>query len=608
MNDDPKTPPVSDAEAAGLLEMGLSEPGTRPGAGFDAPSASDLAARFPELEIMELLGQGGMGVVYRARQRTLDRVVALKVLPEALSRDPAFAERFTREARALAKLSHPHVVGVYEFGERTGLYYLLMEYVDGVTLRQLMRTGSLNPREALTIVPQICEALQYAHEQGVVHRDVKPENILLDRKGRVRVADFGLAKLADPGPADFTLTGTHQVMGTLHYMAPEQYKTPADVDHRADIFSLGVVFYEMLTGELPVGNFKKPSSEKDLDARVDEIVMRALERERDARYQNAKDVEDDVETVLREPARSGPRCGPPAFMSHMRKRHAARARVRADERPVTAWALWGWWIAIMAAPIGLAIWGIVFSSGMKDGTYVGTAIGATVGLCLGLIALVLGIVAVVRTGRNRDRLRGRGRSILLVTICVFLVPIFTAYFVEDLERSRRYQEKQREWEEATRIRRERAKNQTASIEVTGMSPGSNPGPIRSGVLTLWNEYVTFMRYGGGSPGEALRQKYYANKDVQEFFSDDAWIANERAKNGVYGLGAMGKGHLPAPPWEFEIRQIRVDRWEREATVRVWQKAPSPIHRIDFKVKRDGSRWVFVLEPPEVFPETPDEDK
>jgi predicted Ser/Thr protein kinase len=189
--------------------IGASSPpasASSPGGPFVAPSPADLAPHFPQLEIIELLGQGGMGAVYRARQLKLDRLVALKILPAEWGRDPAFAERFAREARTLARLSHPHVVAVHDFGEAGGHFYLLMEFVDGVNLRQLLRDGPLQPEMALRIVPQICDALQYAHEEGVVHRDVKPENVLLDRRGRVKIADFGLAKLVGTSRASFTLT------------------------------------------------------------------------------------------------------------------------------------------------------------------------------------------------------------------------------------------------------------------------------------------------------------------------------------------------------------------------------------------------------------------
>lgn len=264
---------------------------------FTAPTPAELAPHFPQLEILELIGQGGMGAVYRARQTKLDRLVAVKVLPPEWGRDPAFAERFTREARALARLNHPHVVAVHDFGETAGLYYLVMEYVDGPNLRQALQAGPLAPAQALAVIPQMCDALHYAHEEGVVHRDIKPENILLDRRGRVKVADFGLAKLLGGPRVEFTLTGSRQVMGTLDYMAPEQRSRPLEIDHRADIYSLGVVFYEMLTGELPLGRFAPPSERAEVDARLDAVVHRALETDPERRYQSASDVKADVESV-----------------------------------------------------------------------------------------------------------------------------------------------------------------------------------------------------------------------------------------------------------------------------------------------------------------------
>jgi predicted Ser/Thr protein kinase len=271
-----------------------------PPAGFVPPEPAELAGQFPHLEILELLGQGGMGVVYKARQRQLDRLVAVKILPPQIGLPEAFAERFTREARSLARLSHPRIVMIYDFGRtESGLYYFIMEFVDGTDLRRVIQTGRLSAAEALAIIPQICEALQYAHEEGIVHRDIKPENILLNRKGQVRIADFGLAKILD-SPATSstsTLTKIGQKMGTPHYMAPEQIEHPARVDHRADIYSLGVVFYEMLTGELPLGRFAPPSQKVQIDVRLDEIVMRALEKEPERRYQHVSEVKTDVETI-----------------------------------------------------------------------------------------------------------------------------------------------------------------------------------------------------------------------------------------------------------------------------------------------------------------------
>jgi serine/threonine protein kinase len=274
-----------------------------PGSQFVPPKPAVLAKHFPHLEILGLHGQGGMGAVYKARYRQLDRLVALKILPPQAAEDPAFAERFTREARALARLSHPHIVTVHDFGRADGLYYLVMEFVDGVNLRQMLQAGKLEPREALAIVPQVCEALQYAHDEGVVHRDIKPENILVDKKCRVKIADFGLVKLLGRGPTPYTLTGSQPVLGTPHYMAPEQVERPQAVDHRADIYSLGVVFYEMLTGNLPLGRFLPPSQKILIDVRLDEVVLRSLEKEPERRYQHASEVKKDVESLQLPPSR-----------------------------------------------------------------------------------------------------------------------------------------------------------------------------------------------------------------------------------------------------------------------------------------------------------------
>jgi serine/threonine protein kinase len=263
------------------------------------PTPAEIAQFFPQLEILELLGHGGMGMVYKARQPQLNRFVALKILAPELSGEPAFAERFSREAQSLAKLNHSNIVGVFDFGQAAGFYYFLMEYVDGANLHDLFHGKQLAPDDARRIILDICQALQFAHEEGVVHRDIKPSNILIDKKGRVKIADFGLAKLAgqageDPGRAALTTA----VMGTPHYIAPEQVERPSAVDHRADLYSLGVVYYEMLTGELPLGRFEPPSRKcPAVDARLDEVVLRALEKDPDRRYQNASEIRTAVEAV-----------------------------------------------------------------------------------------------------------------------------------------------------------------------------------------------------------------------------------------------------------------------------------------------------------------------
>ncbi len=274
---------------------------------FVPPAITEFAALFPQLEILELIGKGGMGAVYKARQKQLDRIVTLKILPPGVGKDLAFAERFTREARALAKLNHPNIVTLHEFGQAGGLLFFIMEYVDGVNLRQLLANNPVLPREALSIVPQICDALQFAHDHGIVHRDIKPENILLERRGHVKVADFGVAKLMDMAseepagqgmPAESSpLTGAGNVVGTPTYMAPEQVEHPTLVDHRVDIYALGVVFYQLLTGELPGKQLQPPSHKVHIDVRLDEVVLHALEKKPQRRYQHASEMKTAVEKI-----------------------------------------------------------------------------------------------------------------------------------------------------------------------------------------------------------------------------------------------------------------------------------------------------------------------
>jgi predicted Ser/Thr protein kinase len=273
----------TEAAPAALLELGLQG---------DMPDAVAIANALPQYDGLVPIGQGGMGVVWKARQIQLDRPVAIKLLRPELAADPSFAERFAREARALAKLQHPGIVAVHDYGEVLGLYYLVMEYVEGTDLRTLLERG-VDAEQALAIVPQLCDALQYAHEEGVVHRDIKPENILVDLRGRVRIADFGLAKLRTTDNS-VRATSSGRVLGTPHYMAPEQIDRPGEVDHRADIFALGVVIYEMLTGKLPIGRFEPPSRVRKVDVRLDEVVLRSLESDRERRFQHASEVKQRV--------------------------------------------------------------------------------------------------------------------------------------------------------------------------------------------------------------------------------------------------------------------------------------------------------------------------
>jgi len=250
----------------------------------------ELAEKFPQFEMIECLGRGGMGVVYKARQKALDRMVAIKILAGEWQDEPGFQERFESEAKLLAQLSHSNIVTVHDFGEADGLYYIVMEYVEGVNLRDLLREGKMAAEQALAIVPPICEALEYAHDKGVVHRDIKPENLLLDRDGRVKIADFGIASLVG---------ATGEKSGTPPYMAPEQ--SAGTVDRRADIYALGAVLYEMLTGVRPGKDTVAPSRKVEVDVKIDEMVLRAMEKEPERRYQTAKEFQTVVQTIANPP-------------------------------------------------------------------------------------------------------------------------------------------------------------------------------------------------------------------------------------------------------------------------------------------------------------------
>ncbi len=251
-----------------------------------------------QYRIEKFIGKGGMGAVYRATHSMLQRPVAIKVLPPKFARDQEFVARFKREAFALANLSHPNIVAIHDMGVQGEIYYFVMEFVDGVNLRDILVSKKLTPEQALKIVPQLCDALEYAHSKSIIHRDIKPENIMIDRSGVAKIADFGLAKIVKGDTAtSVPLTQTNVVMGTIEYMAPEQREALKTVDHRVDIYSMGVVLYEMLTGTLPVGKFDPPSRKIAIDVRIDDVVLKALEAEPDRRYQHASQMGTEVTQV-----------------------------------------------------------------------------------------------------------------------------------------------------------------------------------------------------------------------------------------------------------------------------------------------------------------------
>jgi len=286
------------------------------------PEPDELAGLIPQYEIECLLGRGGMGAVYKGRQPALDRPVAIKILPAEIAADEQFVERFRREARLLAKLHHPGIVAIHDSGQtRDGQLYFVMEYVDGKDLRSVIKNGGLAPEQALAATAQICEALRVAHEHGVVHRDIKPENVLLTRDGQTKLADFGLSRPSrDQEKQKFTMT--NMVMGSPDYMAPEQKS--GEADQRSDIFALGVMLYEMLTGQVPRGAFEPPSRKIGIDIRIDEVVLRALQAEPDKRYQNVTEMKSDVETIYYTPAANSAEAPAPA----KRAESAAKAGFR----------------------------------------------------------------------------------------------------------------------------------------------------------------------------------------------------------------------------------------------------------------------------------------
>ncbi|CAN5772937.1 hypothetical protein BH09VER1_BH09VER1_46210 [soil metagenome] len=300
MTDSNLPPELHGLDPGELLARGLNTP--RPSGGlhdWTPPTPEELARLLPQYHIERMLGHGGMGAVYQGTQEKLSRPVALKLLPAELTADAEFVTRFEREARTLAQLQHPGIVAIYDFGQTSdGHLYFVMEYVEGTDLRRILQGPGLHPSQALEIIVQVCEALQAAHRRGVVHRDIKPANILITLDGRVKLADFGLARQDHDDIEASDLTCTNDVLGTPDYMAPEQHAGRTErPDHRADIFALGLTLYEMLTGQLPRGAFVPPSRKVQVDVRIDEVVLKALQEEPARRYQQASEMKTDVDHI-----------------------------------------------------------------------------------------------------------------------------------------------------------------------------------------------------------------------------------------------------------------------------------------------------------------------
>lgn len=337
---DPQPPDSPSAGApilGGLDPLGLLDAVMTGDSGdWEPPAPEVLEPWFHGFDEFRFLDRGGMGAVYAARQKSLDRPVAIKILPPELGHDADFVERFHQEARLLARMQHPHIVTIYDFGTTAADHlFIVMEYVPGTTVAELMKKERLSALQVVEIATQVCEALEFAHDHGVIHRDIKPTNILLDDRGRARVADFGLAKLT-PNHAIAKKTSTRtrvgRALGTPGYAAPEQRRAEPEVDQRADIFSLGVTLYEMLTGHLPIGVFESPSRKVGSPPALDRVILRALQERPALRYQSVAQMRRSIIPIA-------VKLGAPGFRRQILQRPLT-AGVIVIQLLVVSWLLW----------------------------------------------------------------------------------------------------------------------------------------------------------------------------------------------------------------------------------------------------------------------------
>lgn len=260
---------------------------------FKAPDVKELAPLFPGYEFEMLIAVGGMGAVYRAIQKSLDRTVAIKILPKEFSEDASFCAGFEAEAKAMARLNHPNLIGVYDFGEVMGMLYIVMEYVPGKSLYHSAHGIAIDPQEVVRIVTGICSGLAHAHEHGIIHRDIKPSNILLDLNAQPKIGDFGLAR-----PIEKKIQEGEEIFGTPHYTAPEVVQSPHTVDNRADIFSVGVMIHELLTGHLPADDRRSASAIAHCNPRFDAIIRKASHPVAAARYTSAAKLAEELQQII----------------------------------------------------------------------------------------------------------------------------------------------------------------------------------------------------------------------------------------------------------------------------------------------------------------------
>jgi serine/threonine-protein kinase len=243
------------------------------------------------------IGQGGIAEIYKARQASLNRDVAIKILFPRFCDDPEILRRFERESVVIAGLNHPNIVHVIDKGKAGNRYYFVMEFIDGASLREVIDSDRIPLKTKLEMIAQVCKALDYAHKNGVIHRDIKPANILVDRQGNPRVADFGIAQIV--GTPDSEITASDMVMGTLAYMSPEQKISSTNVDQTTDVYATGIIIYEILTGRKPMGRFKLPSElNSNLTPDYDELVQKCLAQEPKDRFQSAEELKNAILNLI----------------------------------------------------------------------------------------------------------------------------------------------------------------------------------------------------------------------------------------------------------------------------------------------------------------------
>lgn len=271
------------------------------------------AQQIPGYQVLGKLGQGAMATVFKAKQLSLDRIVAIKVLPKRLSENREFVDRFYKEGKAAAKLNHPNIVGAYDVGEAMGYHYFVMEYIDGKTVYDMLKDSKpMDEKEVLDIIIQVAKALQHAHHRGLIHRDVKPKNIMITSSGVVKLADMGLARDVDDFKAATAEAG--RAYGTPYYISPEQIRGEINIDARADIYSLGATFYHMVTGRVPFEgpspsavmhkHLKEPIIPPDhintrLTSAVGEIIEVMMAKSPEDRYQSCTELLEDLEATIR---------------------------------------------------------------------------------------------------------------------------------------------------------------------------------------------------------------------------------------------------------------------------------------------------------------------